>query len=90
MTITRWYGAEDNNVNKEELKVILGWAKKNNEVISECEIWKLCVSAKTESGRNVIVLITDSTGGSLKMISKYLIMYEEINGKRVRIKKAQW
>lgn len=90
MTIIRWQGAEDNNVNKEELKVVLGWAKKNNEIISECEICKLAVRAKTESGRNVIVLITDSAGGNLRMISKYLIMYEEIDGKRVRIKKAQW
>lgn len=90
MTITRYQGAEDNNVNKEELKVILGWAKKNNEVVSECVICELAVRAKTESGRNVMVFITNSTGGNLKMISKYLVMYEEIDGKRVRIKKAQW
>ncbi len=87
MTITRPYGAKDNATNTAAMDVIRHWAEKNGEEIAEAEILEQAVIVRTASGRDIRVNRTD---GATKNIRSYLAMYEEINGKRIRIKKADW
>lgn len=88
MTITRPYGASDNMTNKTALGILCRWAEKNGEKIREAQILEAAVIIETETGRNVRVIKAD--GSTNKNIRNYLSMYEEIRGKRVRIKKTEW
>lgn len=87
MTIKKLFG--DNPVNKAEVNVIETWADHHNEKINHLTIGKLWVRAITESGRVLKVIRTD-TNYSIRTASKYLELYEEVNNKWVRIKKANW
>lgn len=90
MTIERPYGADNNDVNMLQVRTIQKWANKNNEIVDKLLVYKLGVLAEMESGRKIRMIITDGFGGSLRSISKYLIMYEDTTGKSKRIKKAEW
>ena len=90
MTVLRPYGAEDNEINMTELDVIKHWAERNNEIIKVVDIRTLGVSAEMESGRMVRLNQSNGCRSAYKNIREHLAMYEEIDGKSVRIKKADW
>lgn len=89
--IERPYGAEDNDINRAQVKILEGWARRHGEEIEKIEISEESVGAKTKSGRDVFVRLTDGCYSRYQNVRHYMQMWEDdANGKRTRIKKAEW
>lgn len=89
MIIVRPFDAKDNAINTEQLNTLINYCKRHGEVIHKAEIYEMCVTAYTESGRMLIADIT-SNWCSAKHMSNYVYLKEEINGKHKRIKKSEY
>ena len=90
MTIIRPYNAEDNEYNKEMLRVVEHYTNKIGEVITEVSIYTYSVVAKTESGRTFISTKADGCRSRYTNVRNYIYLKERTEKKDIRIKKADW
>ena len=89
MTITRPYGAEDNNINTAQRDMLERYTAKIGETISEIEVYEQAIQATTTTGRKLFANITDIYSRE-RNLTKYIYLKEEINNKQVRIPKSKW
>jgi hypothetical protein len=90
MEVIRFDNVEDNEVNTAEVEIVKHWAERNGETIATLRIHKLGVGAVMESGREVRINQTAGCRSAHENVRNHLVMYEEINDKSNRIKKADW
>lgn len=89
-TVERPYGADDNEINTEQVKILEHWANRHGERITAASIYEMGVKAETATGRTVLMTMTDGCRSKYKNVRQYMQMWEDVNGKRIRIKKAEW
>lgn len=90
MIVTRPHNAEDNEYNLAMNEIVEHWAKRNNEIIKEKEIYTFAVYIITESGREIIATKADGCRSGHFNVRNFLYLKEIVNGKHKRIKKDEW
>lgn len=89
MNIIRPYDAEDNEINKEMLSIMMNYLDRNNIIPEEIQIYTYSVSAICKDSKYIM---SKAEGCRAKSYDQrnYFYMSKEENGKRTRIKKSEW